>query len=213
MICGSNDCHLTGSNKIKDELEAQLSGKESGGPGSDCRNRLHRVMFHGTGHDRRTGRDLLYETAAGRCCGTRGSSHIEGGVPVERLMYHDPATGKVVPRRSDIPFFALQRSIVLHNKGLIDPKRIEDYIWRNGYQALYKSLARLSPLEIIAEIKASGLRGRGGGGFPTGLKWEFCANAKGTSNMCCATRTREIPERSWTGASWRTIRTPFWKAW
>ena len=177
MICGSNDCHLTGSNKIKDELEAQLREKnladqvqivETGCIGSCSMGPVMTVAPE----------EIFYMKLQPEDVTELVSSHIEGGVPVERLMYHDPATGKPVPLRSDIPFFALQRSIVLQNKGLINPKSIEDYIWRNGYQALYKCLTALSPGEIISEIKTSGLRGRGGGGFPTGLKWEFCAKTK-----------------------------------
>jgi NADH:ubiquinone oxidoreductase subunit F (NADH-binding) len=105
--------------------------------------------------------------------------HFVGGKPLERLMYTDPVSGRIIPRLDDIPFFAHQRLRVLHNKGLIDPEKIEDYIWRDGYTAAAKALLEMSPREIIAEVKASGLRGRGGAGFPTGVKWEFCANSKG----------------------------------
>jgi NADH-quinone oxidoreductase subunit F len=85
----------------------------------------------------------------------------------------------LVPRIDQIPFFALQQSWVLRNRGLIDPVKIDDYIWRDGYKAAAKALLEMEPREIIEEVKSSGLRGRGGGGFPTGLKWEFCASAKG----------------------------------
>jgi NADH-quinone oxidoreductase subunit F len=105
--------------------------------------------------------------------------HFVGGRPVTRLMYTDPVSGKVVPRLEDIPFFARQELRVLHNKGLIDPEKIDDYIWRDGYRAAVKALLEMTPTEIIAEVKASGLRGRGGAGFPTGLKWEFCSTSKG----------------------------------
>jgi NADH-quinone oxidoreductase subunit F len=84
-----------------------------------------------------------------------------------------------IPHVSQLPFFGLQKSWVLRNKGLIDPERIEDYIWRDGYQAAAKALLEMTPSEIISEVKTSGLRGRGGGGFPTGIKWEFCATSKG----------------------------------
>ncbi len=84
-----------------------------------------------------------------------------------------------IPHVSQLPFFSLQKSWVLRNKGLIDPERIEDYIWRDGYQAAAKALLEMTPSEIISEVKTSGLRGRGGGGFPTGIKWEFCATSKG----------------------------------
>jgi NADH-quinone oxidoreductase subunit F len=85
----------------------------------------------------------------------------------------------IIPHVWQIPFFALQKLWVLRNKGLIDPDEIDDYIWRDGYQGACKALLEMEPREIISEVKESGLRGRGGGGFPTGLKWDFCAAAKG----------------------------------
>jgi NADH-quinone oxidoreductase subunit F len=98
-----------------------------------------------------------------------------------KAVNEDPmSTGSdTIPHVSQLPFFALQRSWVLRNKGLIDPEKIDDYIWRDGYQAAAKALLEMTPLEIISEVKTSGLRGRGGGGFPTGIKWEFCATSKG----------------------------------
>ena len=79
----------------------------------------------------------------------------------------------------DIPFFAHQQLIVLRNKGLIDAEQIDEYIARDGYQAAGQALLEMTSEEIVQEIKTSGLRGRGGGGFPTGLKWDFCARAEG----------------------------------
>jgi NADH-quinone oxidoreductase subunit F len=84
----------------------------------------------------------------------------------------------ILPHISELKFFSLQRSWILHNKGLIDPDRIDDYIWRNGYLAADKALFKMTPSEIISEVKSSGLRGRGDGSFPTGIMLEFCANSK-----------------------------------
>lgn len=95
------------------------------------------------------------------------------GMLVERLLYRDPITEEVVPRYHQIPFYMNQTRILLRNCGLINPEHIEEYIAREGYQALAKSLYKMSPQHVIEEIKSSGLRGRGGGGFPTGLKWEL----------------------------------------
>ena len=81
-----------------------------------------------------------------------------------------------VPKYEEVPFFKKQVKIALRNCGYINPERIEESIGRGGYQALYKALKEMTPKEVIEVVKASGLRGRGGGGFPTGLKWEFCHN-------------------------------------
>jgi NADH:ubiquinone oxidoreductase subunit F (NADH-binding)/(2Fe-2S) ferredoxin len=105
--------------------------------------------------------------------------HLIKGRPVKELLY-TPPTGKVpIPKMSDIPFFADQTLLVLRNRGLINPENIDEYIARGGYEALAKALTTMSPDDVIREIKASGLRGRGGGGFPTGIKWETCKHAPG----------------------------------
>jgi NADH-quinone oxidoreductase subunit F/NAD(P)H dehydrogenase (quinone)/NADP-reducing hydrogenase subunit HndC len=85
---------------------------------------------------------------------------------------------KVVPYLEEVPFFGFQQTIVLRNKG-IDPEVIDEYIANDGYQGAAKALLEMSPEEIIGEVKESGLRGRGGAGFPTGLKWEFCNKSSG----------------------------------
>ncbi len=107
------------------------------------------------------------------------SETIIGGKIIDRLLYVDPTTGKKITKESDIPFYNKQRRIILGNNGKIDPTNIEDYIAIGGYSALSKALFRMIPEQIIEEVKKSGLRGRGGGGFPTGRKWEYCRNAKG----------------------------------
>ena len=96
---------------------------------------------------------------------------------VERLLYVDPTTGKRVVHEDEVPFYKKQMRLVLGNNGLIDPTEIEDYIAIDGYSALAKALFEMTPERIIDEIKRSGLRGRGGAGFPTGRKWEACRNA------------------------------------
>jgi len=98
---------------------------------------------------------------------------------VERLLYEDPVTGQKCLHENDIPFYRKQKRIVLKNCGLIDPTSIEDYIKVDGFQALAKILSHMTPEEVIGEIKLSGLRGRGGAGFPTGIKWETARNASG----------------------------------
>jgi NADH-quinone oxidoreductase subunit F/NADP-reducing hydrogenase subunit HndC len=105
-------------------------------------------------------------------------SHLAGGKPVERLYYKEPLTGQAVPYHKDIKFYAMQQRIILRNCGRINPERIEDYIATGGYESLKKVLKEMTQEQVIAEIKRSGLRGRGGAGFSTGTKWEFCNNVK-----------------------------------
>lgn len=103
--------------------------------------------------------------------------HLLKGRPVPTLMYTPPAAKAPLPTLSEIPFFAKQKLVVLRNRGLIDPEKIEDYIARDGYAALAKALSDMTPEQIIQEIKLSGLRGRGGGGFPAGIKWATARHA------------------------------------
>jgi len=106
-------------------------------------------------------------------------SHIMRNKPVERLFYHDPQTNLPVPYYKDIDFYKhQQRIVVLRNCGHIDPEDIDDYLKAGGYKALRKVLFEMKPEEVIEEVKNSGLMGRGGAGFLTGVKWGFCRAAK-----------------------------------
>ncbi|NCB17605.1 MAG: NADH-quinone oxidoreductase subunit F, partial [Synergistales bacterium] len=105
--------------------------------------------------------------------------HIYKGRPVQRLMYSGSEEMPFIPHYKEIPFYGKQHRIALANCGYINPDNIEEYIARGGYEALGKALSTMTRAQVIDEVKTSGLRGRGGGGFPTGLKWSFCASAKG----------------------------------
>ncbi|MBU4400647.1 MAG: FAD-dependent oxidoreductase [Planctomycetes bacterium] len=98
---------------------------------------------------------------------------------VEELLYRDSRTGEVCRNRDDVPFFKNQRRSILAMNQKVDPTRIHDYITEGGYLALEKALSSLGPTGVVEQIKQSGLRGRGGGGFPTGLKWEMLAKQPG----------------------------------
>jgi NADH-quinone oxidoreductase subunit F len=110
---------------------------------------------------------------------------IKKGELVDRLIFKDPSTKKKITHERDIPFYKLQQRAVFGNNGMIDPTSIEDYIATGGYGALEKALLEMTPEEIIDQIKKSGLRGRGGGGFPTGVKWESCRKHKGNRYVIC----------------------------
>ena len=99
--------------------------------------------------------------------------HLLKGRIVERLVSHAPGTDRTQAEMDDIPFFNRQVKIVLRNSGIIDPLKIDEYIAREGYQALAKVLTEMTPEQVVEEVLASGLRGRGGAGFPTGMKWKF----------------------------------------
>ena len=106
------------------------------------------------------------------------TSHLEEDTPVERLFYRETKESEAVPHYHDIPFYGNQHRIILRNCGQIDPEDIDDYLKAEGYQGLEKALS-MTPDEVIEEIETSGLRGRGGAGFPTGRKWRFCRDAAG----------------------------------
>ena len=113
---------------------------------------------------------------------------LKNGEIIEDFLYTDPQTGKHIHREPDLPFYQKQKRLVLDMNGRIDPTRIEDYVALGGYKALKKVLIGLTPEQVISEIKASGLRGRGGAGFPAGLKWELCrknVQKVGTGYIIC----------------------------
>ncbi len=103
--------------------------------------------------------------------------HFLKGRPYEKLMFKDIEKKHAIPLMNDIPFFKHQVLRVLRNKGLIDPESLDEYIARDGYMAAANALGNMTPQDIIKTIKDSGLRGRGGAGFPTGLKWEFASRS------------------------------------
>ena len=107
------------------------------------------------------------------------SATLAQGRVIERLLYEDPVTGEKITKDPDIPFYKNQMRIVFGNNRYINPSEITDYIALGGYSALSRALLQMTPEQVLEEIKKSNLRGRGGGGFPTGIKWETTRNAPG----------------------------------
>jgi len=108
--------------------------------------------------------------------------HLLGGKPVDKLLYKDLDTKRLIPKMDDIGFFGKQMLIALRNRGIINPENIEDAIARGAYKSLSRALTQMQPAEVIEEIKKSAIRGRGGGGFPAGVKWESCYRASVKNN-------------------------------
>jgi NADH:ubiquinone oxidoreductase subunit F (NADH-binding)/(2Fe-2S) ferredoxin len=196
MLCGGNGCTARGSLKIKNALEKEL--KEKG------LDREITVVLTGCNGFCAQGPvmivhpdDIFYKQVTVKDVPAIVDEHFIKGRPVERLMYRDPVKKQPIPAMKDIPFFSVQVLRALRNKGLIDPEKIEEYIGRDGYMAAAKALTEMRPEEIIAEIKRSGLRGRGGAGALTGLKWEICAKEESKEKyIVCNRSTLDIEPHS-----------------
>lgn len=173
MICTCTNCISNGALQVKDALEKEIKKQHlegdvkvvpTGASGLCVKGPILVVQPEG----------IFYQLLTVEAVPHLVEEHFLKGRPVKSLMYVPPGEEAPIPNIRDIPFFKNQRLIALRNRGLIDPDEIEEYIARDGYRALAKALTSMTPKEVIAEIKASGLRGRGGAGFPTGQKWEFC---------------------------------------
>ena len=133
------------------------------------------------------------------------SEHLVKGNVVERLLYTDEITGEHVHSLMETRFYKSQKRVALRNCGAIDPENIEEYIAKDGYAALCKAITEMTPQEVIDTMKESGLRGRGGGGFPTGTNGSLPQTAFPTRNTLFVTATRATPARLWTvPSSWAT---------
>ena len=124
--------------------------------------------------------DILYQRVEEPDVAEIFRETVLGGRVLQRLLYEDPDTGKKAQRADEIPFYKVQQRIVLANNGLIDPSNVTDYIMAGGYRALSKVISSMTPEDVILEVEVAGLRGRGGGGFPTARKWRSCRRAEGS---------------------------------
>jgi len=178
MLCGGTGCHSTGSIAVKQAIEKELAHHglsdeikvvETGCNGFCAVGPVMLVQPDGIFYQRLTVADIPELV----------QEHFLKGRPLKRLFYKESSSKEILPKMNDIPFFAHQELRVMRNKGMIDPEKIDDYIARDGYFAVAKALTEMTPEQIVQEMKASGLRGRGGAGFPTGLKWEFASRSQG----------------------------------
>ncbi|MGQ9465073.1 MAG: NADH-quinone oxidoreductase subunit NuoF [bacterium] len=176
LICGGTGCVSNRSFIVKEALEKEIARRGLQGEvrviATGCQGFCERgpiviVQPDAIFYQRVTENDVPYLV----------EEHLIKGRPAKKLMYVPDKEALPVPKMSDIGFFKHQRLIVLRNRGRLDPENIEEYIAFDGYMALQKVLSSMSPGQVIAEIKKSGLRGRGGAGFPTGQKWELCRSA------------------------------------
>jgi len=126
---------------------------------------------------------VLYKSVAAADVDEIVREHFLKGRVVSRLLFRSEEADRIIREKRSIPFFEKQMKIVLANCGAIDPESIDEYIGANGYEALGKAVTSMTPDEVLAEVKASGLRGRGGAGFSTGMKWQFVRDAKSSEKM------------------------------
>ena len=176
-ICAGTGCRASGAEAVIDafldeierrELQVNVSLKETGCPGFCERGPLVVILP----------KKIFYQRVKPEDVPEIVSETVLQGNIVERLLYVDPATGEKIIYEPDVPFYKKQTQNILSTNREIEPTEINDYIAIGGYSALSKTLSRMAPEEIIEEVKGSGLRGRGGGGFPTGRKWQSCHDAK-----------------------------------
>ena len=178
MVCGGPGCQASGSRAVAGAVGDELSRQ-----GLDLTVRLCVTGCHGFCEQ---GPVMVIEPANVFYCHVSPEDAFEivsqtvvKGEIIQRLLYTDPVSGKRVQTESEVPFYRAQDQQLLSRNRMVDPCSIEDYIVAGGYSALTKVFNAMAPEEIINEIKSSGLRGRGGGGFPTGRKWNECREAPG----------------------------------
>jgi NADH:ubiquinone oxidoreductase subunit F (NADH-binding)/(2Fe-2S) ferredoxin/NAD-dependent dihydropyrimidine dehydrogenase PreA subunit len=177
-VCTGTGCHASGCHQVVEAFKKVLAEHPEG----------HRVNLRMTGchgfcekgplvvlHPQK----ILYQKVKPENAQEILQETVLKGKTIESLLYVNPATGEKITHEDDVPFYKRQMRIIFGNNGSIDPTSIEDYIAVGGYRALPKALLSMSPEAIIKEVKEANLRGRGGGGFPAGVKWESCRKAHG----------------------------------
>ena len=185
LICGGTGCTSSGSKTLQAEFAHQLKANDlenevkivqTGCFGLCALGPVVVVYPEGAFYSRVASEDVKEIV----------EEHLLKGRIVKRLLYSETVDGDNIKSLNETTFYAKQMRVALRNCGVIDPENIEEYIARDGYRALGKVLSEMTPEEVIDTMKKSGLRGRGGGGFPTGVKWDFAAKQpKGQKYVGC----------------------------
>lgn len=177
-VCAGTGCCASGALEVRDALEAQI--KEQGVDTqvelkiTGCRGFCEQGPLVAV-----LPKHVFYTKVKAKDAAEIVRKTIVNGEVVDRLLFKDPVTGQRLVHETDIPFYKEQQRVLLKDSGYINPTLIEDYLAVGGYQALPKALLDMTPEGVIAEVKQAGLRGRGGAGFPAGVKWELARKAPG----------------------------------
>jgi len=175
-MCGGTGCEASGCRAVVDAVRAELVRQEVAEKVQLRVTGCHGFCEQGPLMVIEPGNVFYCHLKADDAAEIVAETIVRGQV-IERLLYQDPVSGEKVRTEREIPFYAAQEQVLLGQNKRVDPTSIEDYIAVDGYSALAKVLSGIAPEQVIEQIKVSGLRGRGGGGFPTGRKWETCRAA------------------------------------
>ncbi len=184
LICGGTGCTSSGSKTLQEEFKNQLAANglenevkivETGCFGLCALGPIAVVYPEGAFYSRVKVEDVAEIV----------SEHLLKGRIVKRLLYSETVEGDNIKSLNETTFYAKQHRVALRNCGVINPENIDEYIALDGYKALGKVLTEMTPEQVIQVIKDSGLRGRGGGGFPTGMKWDFAYKVQGDQKYVC----------------------------
>ena len=184
-VCAGSTCNATGRAAVSDALTKELAKR-----GLSDKVQVVLTGCHGLCQEGPIAvvhpKGVFYPRLKARDMAEIVETSVVGKDVVDRLLYRDPATGEAIALEKDVPFYAGQTRVVRAENGYIDPTSIDDYLSRGGYSALAKVLADDAPEAVIDEVEQSGLRGRGGAGFPTGTKWRYCRANPGEKHYLIA---------------------------